>query len=159
MNRVFVIRGFNTKKDSDGNTVDFENVHRLLIEPALVQCGLNGGTTTVVEDAGDIRADMFELIVQADLVVCDITVHNANVFYELGVRHSLRKKHTVLIKGSPSADKTPFDLSAGKYLTYSTASPDLSVEKLVSTIQSTLNTNRETDSPVFLMLPTLSEAV
>ena len=41
-----------------------------------------------VADAGNIRADMFALIIEADLVICDITVHNANVFYELGIRHA-----------------------------------------------------------------------
>jgi hypothetical protein len=53
-----------------------------------------------VIDAGNIRSDMFALILEADIVICDITVHNANVFYELGIRHALRKKHTVLIKGA-----------------------------------------------------------
>lgn len=41
---------------------------------------------------------MFALILEADIVVCDLTIHNANVFYELGIRHALRKKHTVLLK-------------------------------------------------------------
>ncbi|MFK7997115.1 MAG: tetratricopeptide repeat-containing protein [Granulosicoccus sp.] len=158
MNRVFVIRGFNTKTDSAGNEVDFEHIHTQLIKPALDQCGLTGGTTEIIKDTGNIRTDMFELIIQADLVICDITVHNANVFYELGVRHSLRKKHTVMIKGSPSADSTPFDLATDKYMGYSIADPQLSVKDLVSRIQATLHSQRETDSPVFLLLPSLSEA-
>jgi hypothetical protein len=29
---------------------------------------------------------MFRLLVCADLVIADIPVHNANVFYELGIR-------------------------------------------------------------------------
>ena len=50
---------------------------------------------------------MFSLTLEADLGVCDITVHDANVSYELGIRHSLRKKGTVLIKGAPVADASP----------------------------------------------------
>ncbi len=158
MQRVFVIRGFGLKTDSKGNSINFDTVHAELIEPALKRCGLTGGTTGEVEDAGNIRADMFALILEADLVICDITVHNANVFYELGIRHSLRKKHTVLIKGDPSADITPFDLSTDRYLQYAVANPVASLDALVSTLQASLRTNRETDSPIFLMLPTLSEA-
>ena len=45
---------------------------------------------------GDIRADMFALILEADVVVCDLTILNANVFYELGIRHALRKKRTIM---------------------------------------------------------------
>jgi hypothetical protein len=156
--RVFVIRGFNTKKDSAGNAVDFERVHAELIGPALKRCGLAGSTTGEIVDAGNIRADMFALIIEADIVLCDITVHNANVFYELGVRHALRKKHTVLIKGDPSADTSPFDLSTDRYLQYPVARPADALEALVETLQASLRSNRPTDSPIFLMMPTLPEA-
>lgn len=158
MKRVFVIRGFNTKTDSKGNTVDFEKVHRDLVGPALKACDLAGGTTAEIQDAGNIRADMFALILQADVVICDITIHNANVFYELGIRHSLRKKHTILIKGDPSADTTPFDLSTDRYLKYPVSDPARALDDLIVTVKKTLNTARETDSPIFLMLPTLTEA-
>jgi hypothetical protein len=48
---------------------------------------------------------MFSLIIQADLVVCDITAHNANVFYELGIRHALRT-------GAPCTKVVPSDNDA-----------------------------------------------
>lgn len=156
--RAFVIRGFGEKKDSSGRVVDFEKVHAALIQPALERCGLAGGTTIEVLDAGNIRADMFALILEADVVVCDITVHNANVFYELGVRHALRKKSTVMIKGDPSADTTPFDLSTDRYLKYEIANPAGTLDALVETLRASLRSTRETDSPIFLMMPTLREA-
>ena len=124
-------RGFGTKKNSAGQSIDFERVHAALVAPALKRCDLAGDTTIEVVEPGNIRADMFALIVEADIVVCDITVHNANVFYELGIRHSLRKKHTVLIKGDPSADTTPFDLSTDRYLKYPVANPGAALEALV----------------------------
>lgn len=158
MQRAFVIRGFGVKKDSAGREVDFEQVHNSLIAPALTRCGLAGGTTGEVVDAGNIRADMFALILEADLVICDITVHNANVFYELGIRHALRKKHTVLLKGDPSADTTPFDLSTDRYLKYPLANPGEALQALVDTLQATRASDRVTDSPIFLLLPTLKEA-
>ena len=104
MARAFVIRPFGLKKDSSGTEIDFERVHRELIGPALEAVKLGGGTTGEIVDAGNIREDMFGLIFEADLVVCDITILNANVFYELGIRHALRKKSTVMIKGQPTKD-------------------------------------------------------
>ena len=156
--RAFIIRGFGVKKDSSGQSIDFEQVHAKLITPALVRCGLAGGTTGELVDAGNIRADMFALILEADIVICDISVHNANVFYELGVRHALRKKHTVMIKGDPSADTTPFDLSTDRYLKYDISDPAATLDALVETIQASLRSNRDTDSPIFLMMPALPEA-
>jgi hypothetical protein len=157
MQQAFIIRAFNTKKDSAGKEVDFERIHRELIAPALEAAGLGGGTTGKIIDAGNIREDMFGLILEADLVVCDITVHNANVFYELGIRHALRKKGTVLIKGAPVADTTPFDILTDRYLEYSVDKPGEKLDELVRVIQATLTSAREADSPVFKMLPTLPE--
>ena len=110
MARAFVIRPFDKKADSKGRQIDFEEVHRTLIQPALLEAGLTGSTTGEIIDAGNVREDMFSLILGADLVVADISLHNANVFYELGMRHALRRRHTVLIREAGFADSPPFDL-------------------------------------------------
>jgi hypothetical protein len=101
---------------------------------------------------------MFSLILEADIVICDVTVHNANVFYELGIRHSLRKKRTILIKGKPTSDQIPFDLLTDRYLTYDIDNPGDSKTDLIAMINATMRSDQETDSPVFRMLPTLAEA-
>jgi hypothetical protein len=157
MQRAFVIRPFGTKTDSSGTVIDFERVHDELIGRALKNAELGGGTTGEIVEAGNIREDMFALIIEADLVVCDITVHNANVFYELGIRHALRKKRSVLIKGAPVKDGTPFDLLTDRYVPYDIANPAAALGDLTQTIRATLNSDRETDSPVFNMLPGLPE--
>lgn len=158
MPRAFVIRPFNLKKDSGGTEIDFERTHRELIEPALRAAALDGSTTGEIIDAGNIREDMFALILEADLVVCDVTVHNANVFYELGIRHALRKKSTVMIKGTPTKDTTPFDLLTDRYLPYDIADPGKSKAALIAAINASLVTDRDTDSPIFQMVPGLQEA-
>jgi tetratricopeptide repeat protein len=155
--RAFVIRPFGIKKDSAGGTVDFDHVHAELIGPALKCAGLVGSTTGEIIEAGNIREDMFSLIIDADLIVCDITHHNANVFYELGIRHALRKKRSVLIKGSPVADATPFDILTDRYVPYSVSDPAAACADLTATIKATLASDRDTDSPVFRMLPGLRE--
>lgn len=156
MARAFVIRPFGRKQDSAGAWFDFDRVHEELIAPALVAAGLAGSTTGEVIEAGNIREDMFALIIEADVVVCDITVHNANVFYELGMRHGLRMHHTVMIRGEPVADGPPFDILTDRYLTYDAVTPGVKRDALTEVLKATLASTR-VDSPVFKMLPGLPE--
>lgn len=158
MTRAFVIRPFNKKKDSSGREIDFEHVHQTLIQPVLDELKIEGGSTGEIVDAGNIREDMFALILEADVVICDITVHNANVFYELGIRHALRKKRTILIKGRPTSDGTPFDLLTDRYLAYDIDDPAGSITDLKEALEATFKSDRPTDSPIFQMLPELPEA-
>jgi hypothetical protein len=44
MQQAFIIRPFDTKKDSAGREVDFERIHRQLIAPAIEAARLGGGT-------------------------------------------------------------------------------------------------------------------
>src|SRR5262245_31346010 len=158
MARAFVIRPFGVKKDTAGKEIDFERVHRDFIGPALQATAFSGATTGEIVEPGNIREDMFSLILEADLVICDITIHHANAFYELGIRHALRKKHTILIKGVPAAESPPFDLLTDRYLPYDLDDPSTALQKLVDTIAAAWQSDRDTDSPIFKMLPTLPEA-
>jgi hypothetical protein len=158
MERAFVIRPFGTKKDTAGKEIDFERIHRELIGPALQAADFSGSTTGEIVEPGSIREDMFSLILEADFVICDITILNANVFYELGIRHALRKKHTILIRGVPAADSPPFDLLTDRYLPYDLENPGSAKKQLIETIAAARQSDRETDSPIFKMLPTHVEA-
>ncbi|WP_266368520.1 hypothetical protein [Tellurirhabdus rosea] len=153
--RAFIVRPFGVKEG-----VDFEAVHRDLIRPALKALNLEGDTTEPIIEAGNIREDMFFELMTADLVIADITVHNPNVFYELGARHALRNKRTFLIRGSAGADASmvlkdvPFDLKTDRYLSYPLAQPAAILEKLIEGLRHTI-ANERTDSPIFNLLPNL----
>ena len=157
MAHAFIIRPFGIKTDSAQKELDFDLVQRELIDPAIEASQLRGGTTGKIIDSGNIREDMFALILEADIVICDITILNPNVFYELGIRHALRRRATILIKGGPTADQTPFDIQTDRYLYYEIDNPGQFKERLIETIQATLKSDRETDSPVFRLLPKLPE--
>jgi hypothetical protein len=120
--RVFVVRPFGEQEG-----IDFERVDRELIQPALARLATQGiqvagGTTAEINHAGNIREDMFRLLVVADLVIADVSIHNANVFYELGIRHALRPRHTFMIR-SATRHKYPFDLQTDRYLLYEAGNP------------------------------------
>lgn len=83
---------FGVKKDSQGNEIDFNRVYAELIKPALEAAGMDVFRADEEERAGDIRTDMFQELLIADIVVADLTLDNPNVWYELGVRHALRQR-------------------------------------------------------------------
>ena len=143
MARAFVIRPFGKKKDSEGKEIDFDRVHTDLIEPALKANGIAGGTTGQVVEAGNIREDMFALIIEADLVICDVTVHNANVFYELGLAHALNKPVVLVSSNEPDV---PFDLQHIRVIYYDVNDPFWGtklIEKVAENILSALTNPEE----------------
>jgi hypothetical protein len=155
--RAFFVRPFGTKEG-----INFDHVEAVLIRPALerlrVQYGLaiDGGTTGEFIRQGNIREDMFRLLVTADLVVADISIYNANVFYELGIRHGLRHQHTFLLREKSTTAKYPFDLQTDRYFTYDATDLTGTVEGLAAALRSTLSADPKfRDSPVFQLLPNL----
>lgn len=144
---AFIIRPFGQKRG-----VDFDAVERDLIGPALSRLGITGRTTADITRAGSIRADMFHLLLTADLVVADISIHNANVFYELGVRHALRDKRTFMIRAE--LDEVPFDLRTDRYLAYDPTQPARALDALVDGLAATRR-EEVVDSPVYGLVPGL----
>lgn len=148
MLNVFIVRPFGVKSG-----IDFDRIERDLIRPAMEQAGLTGGTTGEFIQQGNIRTDMFEQLLVADLVIADISIHNANVFYELGIRHGLRDKRTFLIKAKTDSD-VPFDLKTDRYLSYDAKEPAGAVDLLAAALTLTLD-SQKADSPVYQLLPAL----
>jgi len=129
--RAFIVRPFSPRQ-----SIDFGVVQQRLIDPALAAAGIAGDTTMQFVEAGNIRVDMFEQLLLADLVIADVSVHNANVFYELGIRHALRSRQTILIRAKvtkPRVERTveddvPFDLRTDRYLEYDHEHPEASLD-------------------------------
>jgi hypothetical protein len=152
--RAFIIRPFGTKND-----INFDEVEEKLIDPALNRMDITGRTTMEIRRQGNIRLDMFQRLLTADVVIADISIQNANVYYELGVRHALRGKHTFMIRASGAelkTDEVPFDLKTDRYLTYDGLNPAASIDNLFEGLKQTINAKQQ-DSPVFQMLPDLEE--
>ncbi len=153
--RVFIVRPFNIKTNRKDETIDFDKVDNELISPCIEALGLSGGTTGEFVQQGNIREDMFRELLAADLVIADISIHNANVFYELGIRHALRDRCTILIKADQHTDPGIFDLSTDRYMSYDLDNPSNSIDKLTDVVTSTLQSEGK-DSPVFKLLPGLT---
>ena len=63
----------------------------------------------------DVMEDIWEMINTSEYVIADISGRNANVFYELGIAHTLGKKVILLTQ---STDDIPFDLNRYRHIVY-----------------------------------------
>ena len=115
----FVIMPFGEKKDLDGKDIDFDDIYRFFFKKAIEDLGIECIRCDEIEEAGSIHEKMFEHIYLADIVVVDITTSNANVYYELGIRHALAKGVTVLIRRKGTT--IPFNIQGLQIVEYDQA--------------------------------------
>ncbi len=109
--------------------------------------------------SGSIDKDMYKLLLEADLVIADITTENANAIYELGVRHALRPASTIIIKRKDKS-KLPFDIGHLRIIEYHNLEGNKNaknVEKLKHDLRIFIKGDEEqgekfVDSPVYEFL-------
>ena len=148
----FVIMPFGEKLDADGRTIDFDKIYQYIIKQAVESAGIHCIRCDEISESGWIHADMFEKILEADIAVVDITSLNANVFYELGIRHSLASSVTVLIR--KKGTHAPFNIQGLRVIDYDPldlASVDKAKHQIASFIQNGLRYN-VIDSPIHQVL-------
>ncbi|MBM3324393.1 MAG: hypothetical protein FJY66_01860 [Calditrichaeota bacterium] len=96
---------------------EFKDIYEQLIVPALEEEDFEVHKADSSLDQQNILKDIVHGIVRADLVVAELTSQNANVMYELGIAHGLRKP-TVLL--TQAIEDVPFDLRSYRVIHYST---------------------------------------
>ena len=154
---------FGSKPGADGQLLHFNRIYAELLKPALEEAGFEVFRADEDKRAGDIRTDMFQELLAADLVVADLTLDNPNVWYELGVRHALRERGVVLVQGPRST--SPFDIYTDRKLHYGVVdgAPDpgtLVADRaaLAAMARETLAAStRRKVSPVYALLPHLHQ--
>lgn len=150
----FVLMPFGTKLDAAGSPIQFDLVYKDLIAPAISAAGMQAIRADEEMTGGIIHKPMFERLLLCEYAVADLTTANANVFYELGVRHAVRPYTTVLIYAGSS--RLPFDVAPLRALPYRVAASGEPVDTAASTrlLSSRLlsATTPSQDSPVFQLL-------
>ncbi|MBL8349447.1 MAG: hypothetical protein JNL87_03970 [Burkholderiaceae bacterium] len=150
--KCFVIMPFGEKTDLDGNDIDFDDIYRFFFKKAIEDLGIDCVRCDEIEEAGSIHEKMFEQIYQADVVVVDITTSNANVYYELGIRHALAKGLTILIRRKGTV--IPFNIQGLQVVEYD-QSRFASIEQAKLRIHQIIHNGlvqRRNDSPVHAVL-------
>lgn len=150
----FVIMGFGKKTDPDlGKTYDLDKTYKNIIRPAVIASGYECVRADEVLASGLIDKSMYALLMQADLVVADITTFNPNAIYELGIRHGVRPYSTIILKEKNG--KIPFDLDHTKMCLYSHLGEDIGVDEAercknyLVTLIKTIAKQKKIDSPLY----------
>ena len=108
--RCFVVMGFGVKTDyTTGRKLDLNKSYQYLIKPVLEKKGWVCVRADEIPNSGMIDLQMYLELLNADVVIADLSTTNANAIYELGIRHALRPFTTIVI----AEDKLvyPFDLN------------------------------------------------
>jgi hypothetical protein len=109
----FGIKSHPTTKD----LIDFDIVYYNFLKPLVEErLKLNCTRSDEVTEAGLIHKDMVDRILRSDVVIVDITTLNANVLYELGIRHTAKRSGTVIIR--QEGDAIPFNINGMRVISY-----------------------------------------
>lgn len=157
----FVVMGFGEKTDFEtGRKLDLDKTYRIIIKPAVEQAGLECIRADDIVHSGVIDQHMYEQLLNADVVIADVSTSNLNAVYELGVRHALRPNTTIIL--AESEFKYPFDIKSLAIRPYRHLGPGIDAEDaevakqvLVTALES-LTENIEPDSPVYAFIPGLN---
>lgn len=161
---AFVIMPFGEKKGSDGSLYNFNAIYNQLIGPSLEAAGFEAFRADEETASGDILTDMFQELLLADLCIADLSIDNANVFYELGIRHAFRKRGIVHIQAGRAY--MPFDIFNVRTIPYHITPEGVPDPKFLEkdkaaisrVIQDTWASEAETvHSPIFNLLDGLIE--
>jgi tetratricopeptide (TPR) repeat protein len=163
MKTCFVIIGFGVKTDPVTKrelNLDrtFENIIRPAIE-SIEDPKFECFRAIEKNKTGSIDKLMYHWILNADLVVADISTLNANVMYELGVRHALRPYSTIIISEEEQMkNKLPFDINHEVIHSYEHLGKDIGFsevqrfQKKLRELALEIIRRQEPDSPVYTFI-------
>jgi len=146
---------------SDGTDLyrKFKEVLDYIIRPAVEESGYDLKVIRAddIKQSGSIIKDILQSLVDAYVVVADLTNQNPNVFYELGVRHALRPR-TILI--SEKSEDIPFDLKDYRTIIYENSAKGVASfrKKLKEFLDAMKKDPERPDNPVLDKIGSIIEA-
>ena len=157
----FILMPFGIKPNADGSLINFDRVYQDLIAPAVRDAELEPIRADQEVTGGIIHKPMFERLILCPFAVADLTTANANVYYELGVRHAFKPFSTVQIIAEGS--RLPFDIQMLRTILY-TLGPDgvpdpgkaVATSRAIATFLREARTGAK-DSPIFQLIDGLPE--
>lgn len=157
----FVIQGFGEKTDfTNGRKLNLDASYAVIKE-AVQDAGLNCIRADEIQHSGIIDTPMYQHLLNADVVIADLSTYNVNAAYELGVRYALRPYATIVI--AETEFNYPFDFNHIVFRTYkhlgqeglSWQEANRFIKELKAAITEIIATQK-TDSPVYTFLPNLA---
>ena len=144
--KCFVIMPFSDTKKCTSK--EWEDIFYNTIRPAVEKSGYGYTCHKANLHIGNIITDILDNLNKADVVIADLTDRNPNVYYELGVRHTLTGS-TILI--TQSIEDVPFDLRPYALIEYGWKTKDEKKDffkKIKETFHYIENSEKNITSPV-----------
>lgn len=158
----FVVMGYGIRPDlTTGKRINLDRIYHEIIKPVVEFSGYKCIRGDEVLDSGLIDESMYYGILESDLVVADLTTLNPNAIYELGVRHGVRKRMTIIMM--EAHDMFFFDLNHIRTIIYNHGKRKISpkeietAKKRLAQIIQAIEKDNQTDSPLYKYVDGLSE--
>jgi hypothetical protein len=125
-----------------------DQVFRHIIQPTVEKMGYIARSAHHIQQPGVITTQIIQNLIDAPLVIADLTFKNPNVFYELAVRHAVRRPYVQLV----SKDETiPFDVASIRTIKIDIHDLDIVASaktELENQIKSVTSPSAQIDSPI-----------
>jgi tetratricopeptide (TPR) repeat protein len=103
--------------EKGGKKIDFDQIYKAIrrgVQQAQIECQ----RADFEPSGGFIHRSMFEALIVAEFVVADLTLANPNVTYEIGVRHGVEQRNTLLVCAERFIKKIAFDFGPLRTFSY-----------------------------------------
>jgi hypothetical protein len=110
-NSCFVIMPF---------TPTFDTEYEKVIRPAVEAAGIVPVRADEIYSRPQVMQDIWKALRASRIVIAELTGKNTNVFYEVGLAHTLGKPVIIITRNE---EDVPFDLKALRYRYYNTEDP------------------------------------
>ena len=153
----FVLMPFGLKTDGNKKEINFDLVYTSFIKPAIIKAGLEPIRADAEKEGGFIHKPMYERLLFCKFAVADLSFDNANVFYELGIRHAVKPFTTVVIFEKNT--KLAFDAAPLRAFPYEfTDGAIVNLEQQTDTLSGLIKINLDAqkaqqDSPIGQLIP------
>jgi tetratricopeptide (TPR) repeat protein len=137
--------------------VNFDRLWEAALRPAIQNAGYEAVRAN--EDLGAlIINEMIERLAISDLVLADVSIPNANVYYEVGIRHAAKKQGCIMTAATWS--KPLFDVDQMRQIRYPLPSESVSDEtaaEIIKIVQAAIPVMAAGDSPFYQVFPKFPE--
>jgi hypothetical protein len=140
------------RNPSRRDDINFESVYFEAIKPAVERAGYECYRGDEPQLGGIIHRSMERLVADSDVMIADITNWSPNVLYQIGLRHALRRRTTILM--GASWEQIPYDLSQLTRIPYElarekpTADEQKALAQTIAVILEQRPASLTTDSPI-----------
>jgi hypothetical protein len=160
MRSCYVSIPFGVKSDGTGRQLDFDFLYSRVIQPAVQELDIECRRLDDFSPGAIWHKTLFTALLTSELMIADVSTHNANVLYELGVRHAMKRGRTLIISAGGSL---PWNISYVQALLYE---PDPAgrltgdaASRFRQTLQATIRQSQRStaisDSPIYEFFPDL----